>query len=305
MKKSVILYHSSFDHFGGVETFCIAFCKRLSKYYNITFISNNLKHPNIWKIAEYCNLTTLHPHKEYKADVLIFATAWGVMPTNIKANKVIQMVHADYEAYIKGWNFKYKLHPQTTHHVCVGQNVAKQFTKVTGYKCDKVIYNLLPDLIKHPKQDNKILTLITATRFSVEKGIERMLKLSKLIPVPYKWLMYGSVNSDYAKRLMAKFPKQVEFKGYSPNVLPEIAKADYLVQLSDTEGMPYALLESLSQLTPVISTDYPAAKELITDGVNGYILDMELKNYKKIFDNKIKISTFEELSTPDDWVKFI
>jgi glycosyltransferase involved in cell wall biosynthesis len=303
--KKVILYHSCFDHFGGVETFCIAFCKRLSKYYDITFISNNLRHPNIWKIAEHCNVTTLNTEIEYKADILIFATAWGVMPNNIHAPKVIQMIHADYEAYIKGWNFTYKRHPQTTHHVCVGKNVGKKFTKVTGYKCDKVIYNLLPDLTQHPKQENEILTLITATRFSKEKGVERMLKLSQLIPIPYKWLMYGLITSDYAKNLAKQFPTEVEFKGYSNNVLPEIAKADYLVQLSDTEGMPYALLESLSQLTPVISTDYPAAKELITDGVNGYILDMQIANYKKIFDNKIKISTFEELSNENDWKRFI
>lgn len=303
--KSIILYHSSFDHFGGVETFCIAFCKRLSPFYDITFVSNSLRHPNIFKIAEYCNVMTLREDVSLSCDVLVFATAWGKQPSNIKASKVIQMVHADYAAYIKGWNFKYKKHQQTTHHVCVGKNVAKQFEITTGFKCDKIIYNLLPSLKKNPKQDNEILTLISATRFSKEKGIERMLKLSQLIPLPYKWIMYGSVNSDYAKRLVSKFPKQVEFKGYSHNVLPEIAKADYLVQLSDTEGMPYALLESLSQLTPVITTDYPAAKELITDGVNGYILDMELTNYEKIFANQIKLTNFEELSNENDWRKFI
>ncbi len=304
-KKSIILYHSSYSHFGGIETFCEAFCKRLSKHYNITLLSPHLRHPKTIEIANYCNVKTWNPEQKYNSDIVIFATAWGIQPENLKAKKFIQMIHADYKAYIKGWNFTYKKHPQTTHHVCVGKNVAKQFTKVTGHKSDATIYNLLPNLIQHPKQDNPTLTLITASRISKEKGFERMLTLSKLISIPYKWIVYGDTTQNYARTIVNKFPKEVEFKGYSNNILPEIAKADYLVQLSDTEGMPYALLESLSQLTPVITTNYPAAKELIKDGVNGYILDMELSNYEKIFENKIKITTFEELSNENDWRNFI
>jgi len=300
-RKTIILYHSSFSHFGGVETFCEAFCKRLSPYFNITLLSPNLSHQKTLDIAKHCNVKTWQPEGLYEADIVIFATAWGIIPENLTAKKFIQMIHADYEAYIKGWNFIYKRHPQTTHHVCVGKNVGKMFTKVTGYKCDKVIYNLLPDLTQHPKQDNEILTLITASRISKEKGFERMVKLANLITIPYKWDVYGLSDSSYAKNIIGHFPEQVSFKGYSNNILPEIAKADYLVQLSDTEGMPYSLLESLSQLTPVISTNYPAAKELITDGVNGFILDMDLKNYEKILGNKIKLTTFEEFSNENDW----
>ena len=86
-------------------------------------------------------------------DVLIIGTAWGKSPDRIKARINIQVVHADYKAYIEGWNFIYKRLPYTTHHVAVGHHVAKQFQAVTGYKADRVIHNLLdsPQSVKKVK----------------------------------------------------------------------------------------------------------------------------------------------------------
>lgn len=101
---------------------------------------------------------------------------------------------------------------------------------------------------------------------------------------------------------MSKF----RFMGITDRPKDIIGQYHYLVQLSDTEGFPYSVYESLQCLTPVISTDYPSVHELIKDGENGYILDMELSNFdmKKIL--KVpKITTFKEKSSPEDWFSFI
>lgn len=132
----VAVYISGLNKIGGVETFALNLCNRTG--FDLIFDMaallplKKIKHKAYH--IDYCN-------KKY--DVLIIATAWGRMPNNIKAKKYVQMIHADLEAYIAGWNFNYKKLPYTTHHVCVGRHVAKQFELVTGYKCDKVIYNLL------------------------------------------------------------------------------------------------------------------------------------------------------------------
>jgi glycosyltransferase involved in cell wall biosynthesis len=78
------------------------------------------------------------------------------------------------------------------------------------------------------------------------------------------------------------------------------------VQLSDTEGMPYCIQEALQALTPVITTNYPSVHELVKDGENGYILDMELSNFDIEKLQKIpKLQEYKEKSTEADWLEIL
>lgn len=141
--KSIIFHHQNYNNYGGVETFCFNTIKALSPHYKITFISKSFTASDLSELKKYCEIETYNPGKTYETDYCILATARSITPTNIKASKTIQIVHADYKAYIEGWNFKYKKNPTTTHHVCVSNHVKNMFEETTGFKCDKVIYNLL------------------------------------------------------------------------------------------------------------------------------------------------------------------
>ena len=77
----------------------------------------------------------------------------------------------------------------------------------------------------------------------------------------------------------------------------ELSRADYCVLLSNAEGCPYTVLEALQYQVPCIVTDIDGCRELIKNGVNGYIvpLDMnfDINIIKKIpkcpeYDNKAK-----------------
>lgn len=142
-RKTIIFHHNDYSHFGGVETFCYNTIKALALYYDITFLSKSFTASDVFDLAKYCDIETYSPKKRYISDYAILATAWGDRPTNISASKVIQVVHAMYDAYIEQWNFKYIKNPITTHHVAVSKAVGEAFEKTTGFKCDKVIYNLL------------------------------------------------------------------------------------------------------------------------------------------------------------------
>jgi hypothetical protein len=141
--QTIIFHHSNYAHFGGVETFCVNTIKALAPYYDITFLSTAFTASDPFELAKYCHINTYNAKEKYKADYCILATAWGLRPTNIEAKKVIQVVHADYKAYIDGWNFTYKKSHITTHHLAVSNHVKTAFEEVTPYKIDKVIYNLL------------------------------------------------------------------------------------------------------------------------------------------------------------------
>lgn len=70
-----------------------------------------------------------------------------------------------------------------------------------------------------------------------------------------------------------------------------IKRSDYGVQLSDTEGYSYFVNECLQYGTPMITTNFDSVFESVEDGVNGYILDMDLSNLDidKIMNNKLKV----------------
>lgn len=298
----VAVYISSINACGGVETFAINLCNRTG--FDLIFDGAKISSLKKLKYKAY--------HLDYSPndyDILIIATAWGRMPNNIKAKKYIQMVHAMYEAYIEGWNWTYKKLPYTTHHVCVGKEVAGSFERATGLKHDKVIYNLLEKKTVPKKVKSDKLSLITLSRFSREKGFERILSMAdKMKHLDYVWNIYGDTSTGYAKSIIPKLKKykQINICGITNEPLEEIVKHDYLVQLSDTEGFPYSVYESLQCLTPVISTDYPSVHELIKNGKNGYIFNMELSNFDVDIIKKVpKITTFKEKSTEKDWFKFL
>jgi glycosyltransferase involved in cell wall biosynthesis len=110
-----------------------------------------------------------------------------------------------------------------------------------------------------------------------------MIKLAKELSdkkIPFEWHVFtnkSDIDSDF---FIARKPKL--------NIINDIAEADYLVQLSDSEGYCYSIVEALSVRTPVICTDIPVLKEIGVNENNSYILNMDMSNtnvdeiYKKI-----------------------
>lgn len=210
----------------------------------------------------------------------------------------VQFVHACYSFAYKIKS--YKLNPLIDRYIAVSQVAADDFFKLTGYM-PEVMYN--PIKIDKPK---RILHLISATRISEDKGSiwENMLKLAKKLDdadIPYIWYVFTN-----NKRI--KSPnKNIIFMDPELDISKYIADADYLVQLSKTEGYAYSVVESLILGTPVLCTDFPAAREIgVVDGENGYIFDMNLFNVDvdKIYNN-IPIFRYEIKSSNDKWLDLL
>jgi glycosyltransferase involved in cell wall biosynthesis len=125
-----------------------------------------------------------------------------------------------------------------------------------------------------------------------------MAVMQDLIKEPFVWDIYGSGNLDLLKPLT-----KCNYKGVTNEAKEVMRQYDFLVQLSDTEGMPMVILEALSVGLPVITTNYPSAKELITHGVNGYIVDFDLKNLPEL--KILPTFTFINKSTVNDWLKIL
>lgn len=306
--QKVILYTHKLNPIGGIETFCYNFCKRLSPYIDITFLYTEADMKQLLRISDHVN-TVKYTGQHLTCDTLIMASAWGKNPENVQADKVIQMIHADYGAYIKNWNFTYTPWHKTTHHLAVGQHVKNSFEKTQNKTVDYLVYNILDNFSPKERVKSNHLRLITLSRISKEKGFPRMVKLCEMLEdaeIPFTWHVFGDTSTPYAKRIIPEFRRYpVKFECVTGTGQHILHNYDYLVQLSDTEGMPYCILEALQSLTPVITTDYPSSKELIHDGVNGYILPMDMNfDIDKLL--KIpKLHSFTELGTENDWIKIL
>jgi glycosyltransferase involved in cell wall biosynthesis len=307
--KAIGIYIANYNAIGGVERFCENFVKRMSKHYKITFLFNWVENYDLLlTVSKYARVEKIGKEKHF--DYFICSTAWGVSPYDfITADKVVQMVHADYRHVIQNWKFNYERHPKVTHHVCVGKLVKEGFEESTPYKCDAIIHNLLDNEINLPKKaKNNKLTLITVSRLSGEKGFKRMVKFAELLElkkIDYIWNVYGKIYKEYVNDF--KHLDKVHFKGVTTEPLKEMVKADYLVQLSDTEGFAYSVYEALQTKTPCIITPFLSGAEQITDGVNGYIVPFDLQNIdlNKIINNIPVVTSFNELGKEEYWINFL
>lgn len=85
-----------------------------------------------------------------------------------------------------------------------------------------------------------------------------------------------------------------------------IQKANYLVQLSDTEACSYSINEALYRNVPVIVTPLPYLEEIgVKDNKNAYIMKFDCSNIEDIV-NKIKyVPEFEFKKLKDGYDKIL
>lgn len=187
----------------------------------------------------------------------------------IEAKEYYHLIHCDY----KHTDFK-PIRYDGYKYIGVSKLVCKSFEELTGEKAE-LIYN--PIKIEIPKIDKYTdkIHLISATRLTKEKGRERIEKLSKILDesgIDYEWHIYTNKKKPFnSKNIILEEPKL--------DIIEEIKKSTYLVQLSSHEAYCYSAIEALMCNTPLIITDLEVLDELkIKHGENAIVVDMELSN---------------------------
>ena len=190
---------------------------------------------------------------------------------NVNAKMYAHIIHCDY----KQVNFRPIMNPKFDKYIAVSKLAGESFKELTGVDYELIYNPVAIDIPKVEKYNDGKLHLISATRLTKEKGLKRMQKLAKLLEdakIEYEWLVYTN-------RLRESIGNHVIYKEQKLDIIEDIAKADYLVQLSDCEAFCYSVVESLSVGTPVIATDLPVLKELgVKQGLNGVICDFNMSN---------------------------
>lgn len=259
IKAQVVLYRSDLYKIGGFMTFLINFCKEMSDKYDITIVGKKCDHERLKQLLKMVRVEL--SGKEIYTDNLIMLSFRDELPSNVHAKKIIRMVHACKTS--PEW-FIPRDYDQL---IFVSETAKKSFDEQKA----AVIHNFNLSLYK-----KDCLLLVSATRFPApDKGIieDRMRILAKMLNdkgISFTWL-------NFSDRPMENPPKNFHNVGVSYNMQILLQKADYLVQLSDSECWSYSCLEALMLKTPIICTPFPSAFEMgVIDGVNAHVVPFDM-----------------------------
>lgn len=120
------------------------------------------------------------------------------------------------------------------------------------------------------------LKIINIARFSVEKGLDRLIEAFKKFNIknPNSYLIiiggHGNLYQDILS--IANEINNIVIIKSMKNPMPILKKCDLFVLSSFYEGLPMTIMEALILNKPVISTDIPSVRKFLGEGY-GFLVD--------------------------------
>lgn len=159
-----------------------------------------------------------------------------------------------------------------------------------------VLYNVIDtdEIYTKLSQDSNTYDydLIYVGRLTYQKNPQRLLRLCARLKQDKPDLKVAIVGTgeleDELKTLCKELNLEdtVHFLGFQPNPIKMVAGSKAMILTSRWEGTPMCALEAMALGTPVVSTPSDGMKDLLTDGVSGYLTESDeqmAKDLLKIF----------------------
>ena len=182
------------------------------------------------------------------------------------------------------------------------------------YQTDKAEVSYLGTFNKYniniDKKREEVFKIVSCARLAPVKRIDRIVdSLEKVESVKISWTHIGDgeffekIKSYAQEKLGEKSNIQFKFLGFMKNedILNLYASSNFnlFVNTSQSEGLPVSIMEAMSYGIPVVATDVGGTKEIVKNGINGFLLD---KNFSD-FDLASLIERFATMSE-EDYKKF-
>jgi glycosyltransferase involved in cell wall biosynthesis len=161
---------------------------------------------------------------------------------------------------------------------------------------DKILIDYLgTEIPSSGSQESKdgVLRLVSCSFMMPHKRLEIIAECLSYVDFPLQWIHIGDgpLRSDLEKKTEIICSAKTNIKVTFLGVIPTHKLIDYYVSnpvdlfinTSSTEGIPISMMEVMSLKIPVIAADVGGVKELIVDGVNGYLMNKNIdpKNLAK------------------------
>lgn len=307
--KRIIVQMTYLNDIGGIET-AMANMSAAFPEANFCFVINSHAsnaEAQILRLAQRHDvLIDKSGNAHYNGDIaLIFTPIMQSVPfERIHCPIVYQFIHSDIGKLMKmeQWHdFKWQPHPKVKKVISVSETAKESLKQALGVDSE-VLANILAEPSKRP-------VFLCLSRATPEKGIDRLLKMVQA---------FDRAGKDYALYLCSTLDPYGQYyhelKNSSHVVLVEpnpyndslMRCADYLVQLSTCESYCYSVHQATAQGVAVIGTKIPEIEKVVTDGKNGYLLNLDMSNLdvEKIF-NKIPRPKAKPEPIDPNWLKVL
>lgn len=148
------------------------------------------------------------------------------------------------------------------------------------------------------------LKVMLASRLLWDKGVGEFIEASRQLKISYPevtFVLVGDVDEQnplsLTKEIIDSWVNEgfIEWWGHKQN-MPEVLKLAHIVALpSYREGLPKVLLEAASIGRALVATDAPGCREIVRDGVNGFLV--QAKESKCLAEAIEKLILNKELRT--------
>ena len=254
---------------------------------------------NILRLYMYCkrhSISTIQAH-------LYRSSYFAIIVGKLLRCKVQVFNHSNAVQYYGGLGLKgkvnlfliRKLFPLATSVISVSEYCRQDLKQILPKHPDhRVIYGYsIPGAQYRPKisfqrKNPGQICLCTVGRLSKEKCIDFIIRLMLYLPENFRLTIIGDgpLRAELSALVIdLKLKDRVVFTGFQANTIYFIEKSDLYISASESESFGLAILESLSLGVPVISYDSGGPREIITNGMNGFLID-QLR--LELFADKIK-----------------
>ena len=230
--------------------------------------------------------------------IICFSEALATYCCHIPSCNKIVWIHCDYTRHyaisdkVKEEN-AYKAFDRV---VCVSHYAKTTFDAIFPQYQDKsmCIHNVInvEDIQRRSKNttllsdlfDTSVYTIISAGRLDPVKGFDKIPLIAKevkrITAQPFKWYIIGGGNQDVWNEIESEIKNndvkdEVIMLGQQESIYSYLARCDIYVSTSVSESFPMVINEAKALSIPVVSNDFPSARESIDEKEDGIICNYE------------------------------
>ena len=275
-----IIYISYISEIGGVETFAYELAKKY-KDRDVAVVCKTIHKNQLKRLSKICWVYK-HTNQFIRCKTAIINYDTSIINFIEEGADIYMGIHADYEHSF--YKIKFPQHDRIKAYIGITKHLVESFKRYTGK--DNVILGYNPLTIE---KEEPYLTLVSATRLTSIKGKKRMEALCSAMDkagINYVWYIFTNDTDAIESPNVVYMKPRLDVGKW-------MEKADYVVQLSDTEACSYTINEALYRNIPVIVTPLPYLEEIgYKDGKTGYTLKFDCSNMDEVIEKIHNVPSF-------------
>lgn len=284
-----VIWLQNINTIGGVGSVMWNVIKKYHKEYDISIWYNSADPEQIKRMSQYVKMIKFNSNQKIICDKLFINYGYDMIKNHYIAKEKYYLIHADYEYQnlncVTEPDFKY---------LAVSKFAADAYYRKSG---------IMPELFPNPiliEPYTNALLIVSATRISPDKGkmVWRMETLAKRLDernIPFLWLVFTNSKDNIKNKSVINVPSRLD-------IIPFLAKADFVAQLSDSEACCMTALETASVGTPMLLTKIPSFYEQGITKDKAIYFDFDMSNIDECIDEMLnKKFNFKFKAKKDKW----